>query len=62
MCSNDKLYPCLSLFIHILGKVFHIALSPLILERISQVANTGAIVWGARLQETLERAALGLSS
>src|SRR2546428_8713869 len=33
MCSYDKLCPCLFLFIHI-------ALSPLILERISQVANT----------------------
>jgi hypothetical protein len=35
----NKLYPCLSLFIQIMGKVFHTALSPLILERISQVAN-----------------------
>jgi hypothetical protein len=40
MCSDDKLYPCLFLFIHITSKVFHIALSPRILERISQVANT----------------------
>jgi len=41
MCSNDQLYPCLFLFIHRTGKVFHIALSPLILERISHVASTG---------------------
>ena len=43
MCSNDKLYPCLSLVIHITGKVFQIALSTLILERISQVATTGQV-------------------
>ncbi len=42
MCSYDKLYPCLFLSIHITSKVFHIALSPRIFERISQVANTGA--------------------
>src|SRR5579859_4036677 len=46
MCSYDKLYPYLFLFLHITSKVFHIALSPLILEWISQVANTG--VKGAR--------------
>jgi hypothetical protein len=41
MCSYDKLYSCLFLFIHITGRVFHIALSPRILERISHVASTG---------------------
>jgi hypothetical protein len=41
MCSYDKLYLCLFLFIHITGRVFHIALSPRILERISQAATTG---------------------
>ena len=41
MCANDELHPCLFLFIHITGKLFHIALSPLILERISHVARTG---------------------
>jgi hypothetical protein len=30
-----------SSFIHITGKLFHIALYPLILERISQVVSTG---------------------
>jgi hypothetical protein len=41
MCADDELHPYLFLFIHIKGKPFHIALYPLILERISQVASTG---------------------
>ena len=41
MCSNDKRYACLFLYILITSKVLNIALSPLILEWISQVANTG---------------------
>ena len=40
MCADDELHPYLFLFIHIMGKLFHIALYPLILERISQVAST----------------------
>ena len=39
MCSYDKLYSYLFLFIHITGKVCHIALCHF-LERISQVAST----------------------
>jgi hypothetical protein len=41
MCSDEELYPNLSLSIHRTGKVFHIAHLPLMLERISQVASTG---------------------
>jgi hypothetical protein len=51
MCSYDKLFPCLFLSIHRTGKGFHKALSPLILERISQVANTGL---PARIQKALD--------
>src|SRR5258708_26509613 len=41
VCADDELCPYLFLFIHITGKLFHIALYPRILERISQVASTG---------------------
>jgi hypothetical protein len=48
MCAVDELHPYLFLFMHRTSKVFHIALPPLIVERISQVANTtimtGAII------------------
>src|SRR5690348_751484 len=40
MEADDKLHPYLFLFIHIKGKVFHIVLSPLIVERISRLAST----------------------
>jgi hypothetical protein len=42
MCADDELHRYLFLFIHLTGKVFHIVLYPLILERISQVASTAA--------------------
>ncbi len=40
MCADDELHPYLFLFIHLTGKLFHIALYPLIFERISQVVST----------------------
>jgi hypothetical protein len=40
MCAEDELHPYLFLFSHRTGKLFHIALYPLILERMSQVAST----------------------
>jgi hypothetical protein len=40
MGAEDELHPYLFLFSHRTGKLFHIALYPLILERISQVAST----------------------
>ena len=47
MCADDELHPYLFLFIHITGKLFHIALYPLIFERISRVASTGAAGGGS---------------
>ena len=41
LCTDDELSSHLFLFLHRTGKVFHSAHSPLILERISQVASTG---------------------
>jgi hypothetical protein len=40
MCTDDELYLNLFLSIHIIGKFFHSAYYPLILERICQVAST----------------------
>jgi hypothetical protein len=40
MCADDELHPYHFLFIHRTGKLFHIALYHLLLERISQVAST----------------------
>ena len=55
MCADDELHPYLFLFIHIKGKLFHIVLYPLLLERISQVASTGphrGVAWMIRVAPT----------
>src|SRR6266700_7142815 len=45
MCAVDELYANLCLFIHSTSNDFHIALSPPLLERISQVASTSQHNW-----------------
>ena len=40
MCADDEFHPYLFLFIHLTGKLFPIALYPLILERISHVPSS----------------------
>ena len=63
MRGCDKLYLCFSLFIHITGRVFHIALLPRILERISHVASTAVSLlgWGNTNEhrKTLQRTCNG---
>jgi hypothetical protein len=45
LCDDDELHPYLFLFIYLMGKLFHSALYPRILERISQVASKGLRGW-----------------
>jgi hypothetical protein len=45
MCADDELHPYLFLFLHLTGKLFHLALSPLMLELICQVASTLGVSW-----------------
>jgi hypothetical protein len=54
MCADDELHPYLFLFIHITGKLFHIALYLLILERIALVASTEESAEDVRKRKLVE--------